>query len=283
MSVFLSGLEELAERFDAFLIDQFGVLMQGDAAYPFAPAALQKLSSMGKRIIVLSNSGKRAISNNDRLVINGFSRDHFETVLSSGEIAYHFLTGCIGETIPKNTKVLVLSRDNDVAPIEGLPLQVTEKAHEAGLVLLAGSQGDIHTIDHYQTLLQNPASRDVPCLCTNPDMTMLTAQGLRFGAGKIAKLYEDLGGRVEWIGKPYPMIYKAALELLGDTAQDAVICIGDSPAHDIIGGALAGFKTTLVRTGIHAQDTDETLISECAKIGAKPDFVLPQFSFTHLG
>ncbi|MBL4646730.1 MAG: TIGR01459 family HAD-type hydrolase [Hyphomicrobiales bacterium] len=280
MSVQLDSLDALAEQFDTFLIDQFGVLMKGDGPYAFAPAALQKLAALGKRIIVLSNSGKRSVHNNDRFVTNGFTRESFETVLSSGEVAFDYLKLRIGDTIQASSKVLVLSREGDLSSIEGLPLTATENPDEADLILLAGSRGDVQTLEDYRTVMQGPADRGIKCLCTNPDMTMLTPKGLRFAAGKIASLYEDMGGNVEWIGKPYPMIYDAAYRLLGQPARDTIVCIGDSPAHDILGGQRAGFKTTLVRTGIHADESDAMIAYECEKLGTVPDFIMPQFSFS---
>ncbi len=44
---------------------------------------------------------------------------------------------------------------------------------------------------------------------------MLTAEGTAFGAGRIAELYQELGGTVRWIGKPFADIYAAAIDFLG--------------------------------------------------------------------
>ena len=53
-------LEDLADQFDAFFIDQFGVLMDAAGPYPFAVDAIKRLSEYDKPIVLLSNSGKRA-------------------------------------------------------------------------------------------------------------------------------------------------------------------------------------------------------------------------------
>ena len=60
-------LEELADQFDAFFIDQFGVLMDASGPYPFAIDAIKRLSEYNKPIVLISNSGKRAKKNCDRL------------------------------------------------------------------------------------------------------------------------------------------------------------------------------------------------------------------------
>lgn len=281
MSLELSALDGIAPQFDAFLIDQFGVLLNGEGAYPFAPPALRRLADMGKRIVLLSNSGKRAERNNQRLVHHGFDRSSFETVLSSGEVAFGYLRDHIGADIQQGAKVLLLARDDDVSAIDGLALELTDNPDDAELILLAGSRGDEMELSDYRAKLAGAAARDVTCICTNPDMTMMTSDGKRFGAGKIANLYEELGGSVHWIGKPHKMIYEAALALLGDTDRTRIMCIGDSPVHDIAGGQAAGLQTALVRTGIHAEDTDADIEAECRGLGAMPDFFLSRFSFSH--
>ena len=176
-----TDLPALVERYDAFILDQFGVHLTGDGAYPFAPKALKKLKKAGKQLLMLSNSGKRASSNEARLTRLGFDRKDYLGVLSSGEVAYNILDQRIGEQIQPGTNVFVIARDEDTSCIDGLDLVQTQDVNQSGLIILAGSQGDIFTLDHYAHLLRRAASRGVPCLCTNPDTAMLTAKGLCFG------------------------------------------------------------------------------------------------------
>lgn len=269
-------LAALADRFETFLVDQFGVLLDGGGAYPGASAALAALTRQGKRVLVLSNSGKRAAANARRLAGMGFAPETYHGVMSSGEAAFGVLSGRIGADLPSGARVLLLARDGDLSAIAGLDLVTTDAPQAADLVILAGSRGEVVTLDQYRELLTDPAARRVPCLCTNPDMTMLTGQGPFFGAGRIAELYQTLGGTVDFVGKPHPLIYRVALERLGVTDPANVVCIGDSPAHDIRGGRAAGLATALVRTGIHAQESLEDILTSDAD---RPDFVLSHFAF----
>jgi len=272
-----TSLTVLMDEFDTFLLDQFGVLLDGARAYPSAPAALSELSRRGKRVGILTNSGKRAGPNADRLESMGFDRTSFDAVISSGEAARSVLSGMIGKVLAKDAPVLVLSRDGDLSCIEGLGLTRTEDPAAAELVLIAGSRGEEMSLDHYAGILADPASRGVPALCTNPDMTMLTERGPAFGAGRIAELYRELGGQVDEIGKPHPLIYRVAMERLGAEDPAGVLCIGDSPAHDIRGAHGAGCMAALVRTGIHAEEPLERVLAG-APPGDHPDFVIPGFA-----
>ena len=49
------SLSPLANRFDLFLLDAFGVLNVGEGAIPSAPAAMAALRAAGKRLMVLTN------------------------------------------------------------------------------------------------------------------------------------------------------------------------------------------------------------------------------------
>jgi len=272
-------LAALAPQFDAFLIDQFGVLLNGSGAYPFASQSLSRLAGLGKPILLLSNSGKRALPNEARLTKLGFARDAYLMVMSSGEAGHSALAHRIGASLPQGAKVWLHARDDDTSAIEGLNLTRVASPEQADLLLLAGSQADRISFADYRALLVPAARRQTPLLCTNPDIEMLTPTGTHPGAGAIAQTYADLGGPVEWIGKPHPLIYAEAARRLPGIAADRILCIGDSPAHDIAGGHAAGHKTALVRTGLHADLTDAGLTEICAA-EAVPDFILPAFDLS---
>ena len=70
------------------------------------------------------------------------------------------------------------------------------------------------------------------------------------------------------------LIYHMAHDILGQAGS--VLCIGDSPAHDIAGGQAAGFATALVRTGLHSDLSDDALLEHCRDT-AMPDFIIPSF------
>lgn len=269
-------LPDLIDRHDAFLIDQFGVLLDGKAAYPWAPAALDAVAASGKPVILLSNSGKRSEPNAARLVALGFRRESFRLVLSSGEAAWRHLSH---RALPPQTRVWLHARDGDSSAIDGLGLTLTDDPAAADLLILAGSQADRLSLADYRHLLEPAARQGRPMLCTNPDIEMLTPHGTRPGAGRIATLYAGWGGQVDWIGKPHPLIYAEAARLLPGVAPDRILCIGDSPAHDIAGGHAAGHRTCLVRTGLHAGAAEPDLPGLClSEAGVLPDHVLSRFA-----
>ncbi|AWI60472.1 TIGR01459 family HAD-type hydrolase [Sinorhizobium fredii] len=273
----IPGLSAIADAYDAFLIDQFGVLRDGREPYPGASETLVRLKKAGKRIIILSNSGKRSAENDRRLAELGFEPGSWDWFLTSGEVAWQLLKREGAVTAGGTRKCLLISRDGDLSPLKGLDLVRTESGEEADIVLIAASEGDVYPLAHYEDLLRSAARRGVACLCTNPDKVMLTRSGQAFGAGRIAELYEGLGGKVRWIGKPFPDIYDFALDFLGRPDPARVCAIGDSVEHDIAGAAAVGLGSVLVATGILEHQSEDERRRLFAAHAATPDFILPKF------
>ena len=272
-------LNDLIERYDAFLVDQFGVLLDSSGAYGHARGALDELHARGKKVLLISNSGKRAAANAARLARFGFSRASYAGVLTSGEVAHVAVAHRLGAGLARGARVWIETTDDSARPLEGLDLVAARSPEQADLVWIAGCRPLVCSLDDYARRLQPAASRSVPAICSNPDQTMLTPTGKAFGAGAVAQAYERLGGAVEWFGKPYPEIYEEALRRLGRIDRTRVLAVGDSPAHDILGGARAGLATCLVRTGIHDGESEAELLARCEAAGVMPDAILPRFAF----
>ena len=124
----LDDIGPLAERYEVFLLDQFGVLHDGSAPYPGAVAALSALKDAGKTVVLISNSGKRARPNEDRLLKLGFAAGSWDHFVSSGEVAWRsFHEMAATGALPPDTNCLLISRDDDRSAIEGLPFVLTER------------------------------------------------------------------------------------------------------------------------------------------------------------
>jgi HAD superfamily hydrolase (TIGR01459 family) len=271
-------LEDLADQFDAFFIDQFGVLMDASGPYPFAIDAIKRLSEYNKPIVLLSNSGKRAIENCERLERLGFDLNLFTAVITSGEVAYWTIKNKIEDGNFIKPKIYLISRDSDTSPVNGLSCKIAKNTDEADYLIIAGSESDTKSLSYYTSLLEPMANKGVPAFCTNPDLVMLTPNGTSFGAGSIAKEYEEMGGSVTWFGKPHPLIYKFALNKIPNIEPQKVLCIGDSVEHDIRGSFNANCSSALVKTGIAATKKEEKLINSL-NFSDTPNFIIPAFSF----
>ncbi|MEM7198039.1 MAG: TIGR01459 family HAD-type hydrolase, partial [Pseudomonadota bacterium] len=89
--IVLESLQDIIDQFDTFLIDQWGVLHDGFTASPGAIRAMAQLQAHGKTVILISNSGKPADIACKRLHDLGFSPEHYQAMITSGEHVRHML------------------------------------------------------------------------------------------------------------------------------------------------------------------------------------------------
>jgi HAD superfamily hydrolase (TIGR01459 family) len=270
----IGGVGEIADRYDLFLFDQYGVLHDGQRPYAGTLAVLARLAP---RALVITNSGKRAAANRERLARLGIARALYLDLLSSGEVAWSGLRdGSFGGPFARGVCAYIVGRAGDDYGIDDLCLLPVERPAYADVILILGSDAPATSLDRYSQLLRPAAATGVPALCCNPDRLMLTAQGLVPAPGAIAELYAALGGPVRWIGKPHPEIYRAALGLAGNPPPSRVLALGDSIEHDISGAAALGIATALVGTGILAGIGLAEIAARCRAARSEPDWLLPE-------
>ena len=89
-------------------------------------------------------------------------------------------------------------------------------------------------------------------ICTNPDLIVDRGHEREFCAGSVAKVFEEIGGKVDYFGKPYPLVYQQSIDL----KNKKVLCIGDNLNTDIKGANLQNFKSLLILNGIHKNETN---------------------------
>ena len=264
-----------AEAFDAVFFDQYGVLHDGRRVYAGALEALGALKTRGVPVAVLSNSGKSGEANARRMESIGVARDLYDRFVTSGDVALSLLGGEASPiAVTPGARCLVISSSGDGTLADKLGLQKTDDPAEADLVVIGGSQADRIPLDAYARRLRPAVERGAPCICANPDKWMLTDHGLRAGAGAIAAQYEQMGGSVTWIGKPYRVIYEYAARLLGCVAPSRILCVGDSVEHDVVGARRFGAAVALLRTGIIEGLDEASLAATFVEHAVVPDLVL---------
>lgn len=276
---YLDNIDPLLKQYRYFLVDQFGVLHDGFTPYKGAADALRAVKSTGARVIIISNSGKRASTNIARMNSLGFADDCFDRLVSSGEVAWHLLQQeLIGHRFNAGVACYFLSNNNDRSAAEGLDITEVKDIDEAQLILLSGQNLDTAGLQTLCRKLEIAVQNKVPCICTNPDKVAYDRRGKVHSSGAVAEWYESRGGEVIWLGKPYREIYDFIFNVEGIVDKHDVVCIGDSVEHDIVGGNQQSVDTVLVRTGINDHISDNELDAILSRHQCSPSYIIPSFS-----
>lgn len=273
----IDSLMDVADQCDAIVFDQWGVLHNGSQPYAGAIKAVETLAKAGKKLAVLSNSGKRSLPNRQRIASMGLPADAFAHVMTSGEA---FWQDCAKARVPAQSFLPITAKPSDAEHWgEGLSLTWADTVDDADAVLLMGlpEGGDGQP---ERALLDDARSKGLPLYCTNPDRGSPRADGVvQLSPGALAYAYQDEGGDVTFYGKPHRPVFDALIEALG-TAPSSTLMVGDSLEHDIAGGANAGWKTAFVKGGLHASAFDDGdplgVTARLAQNNASPlpDFVI---------
>ena len=288
MTVLAGCLEEIGDRFDVAALDQYGVLHDGTEPYPFANAALEYLKETGKPTVVLSNSGKRADINGNRIRRLGVRLDEDCVVETSGETCWRDLdTGQLAVSEGDRQAILpVEARSGDAERwADGnRHAEIVSDLGRADAVMLMGMP-EPDRVDGVLSMFGEAVSRRLPLICSNPDRMSPSRTGTLPSPGTLADRFGDLGGEVIWYGKPYPKIFAAVQARFPGIDPKRILMVGDSMEHDVAGAARAGWSTAFVRCGIHRDEFppsagDDTVLSRLrplAKLfgGISPDYSLP--------
>lgn len=253
MTVFIDSLEQALADIDAVICDQWGVLHNGVKPYPLARATLLRAKAQGKKLVVISNSGKRAKVNQQRIANMGFEHSIFDEVVTSGETLWRIFEKFTNRN-KRDHKLFGMAKcQQDLLNwAHGLPLQFTD-IQSADAVLLMGLHEQAHE-GIYKEELAIALARQIPLYCSNPDLlTIKENDQLVPGPGALAHDFLNQGGKVHFYGKPHLPIFHVVESLLKIPASRLLI-VGDSLQHDVLGGHTAGWKTLFIQGGIYAKD-----------------------------
>jgi HAD superfamily hydrolase (TIGR01450 family) len=267
----VAAVAEIAEDFDLIVLDAWGVLNLGDAVIPTAPAAVADLRRRGKRLTVLSNDG----GSDKAMSVAKHCRRGFD--FAAGEIiaGLDLLDEALADLPPLERLGLIA---DDPLPYPDLTVRMTRLADRAadydaveGFVFLSS---DTWSEVRQKLLRASLARRARPLVVGNPDIVSPSPDEITIEPGYYAhRLAAELAIAPAFLGKPYAAIYRRLAERHPDVAPERVLCVGDTPQTDILGGRAAGYRTLLVEDGFcRGRDA----LALCRESGIWPDFIAPR-------
>ena len=288
----INRLEEIYDNYDAFILDQWGVIHDGNKGYLNAIKCIEKLYSKKKILTIISNSSRKKEETIMRLPNLGFQSSHFHEVMTSGEMIWSSLKNKNNSEVKNLGKrcfhIYDQTKNEGEIFQKGLEKYIFVKNIEDADFILGCTPFFEKAVVDYIPLLNVAKEKDLLFVCANPDFESLDkkSNSLTFCMGTIAELYNSLGGKTFLLGKPSIEIYKKTFEELKNIKKSRILAIGDSLFHDIKGALNFGVDSLLITsTGIHNDFFDnenpswKTSNNSLKKLGIKPTYVCKELFF----
>ena len=228
------------------MIDLWGVMHNGVVLNSKAVEAVDHLKNNSKKIVFLSNAPRPSSKVINFLLKMNLDKKYLLNVMTSGEAAIDAINqNKFGKTFfhlgPPRDSSLFEKQKNNKTEID-----------KCDFILCTGLF-DNHEDDlsYYKNFLKEHISKKL--ICTNPDLTVHRGNIEELCAGSVAKVFEELGGKVIYYGKPYKEVYNKCFD-----KGEKVLAIGDNLRTDIKGANNLNIDSIFITEGVHRQEIGDS-------------------------
>ena len=238
------GLKSIIENYDLFFIDLWGVVHNGINLNEKAIDVLVKISEAKKNYILLTNAPRPNTVVKQFLKKMGMNNNMRKNVYTSGEAALSYLKK---NFLKQSFYHIGPPRDFDL--FTDFKNKKTQDISKSNYLLCTGLyENHDKDLNYYKELLSNSISKKM--ICTNPDLVVDRGEKREYCAGSVAMVFEKLGGKVVYFGKPYPEVYNQSTQ----TTHKKIIAIGDNLRTDIKGANNMEYDSLFITGGIHSKE-----------------------------
>ena len=274
----INTILEIINKYENYIIDQWGVIHDGKIAYKHAVQTINFLKKNNKNLFIISNSSKRKKHIEEKLNKLGFEKKSFIDIATSGEIVWQMLYKKYVNLKYKKKCFHIYDNTKEDSLIyrEGLNLTFVDKIENADLILACTPFANMQPID-YIPILDKAIDKKLIMYCANPDYETVHKDKNKnlFCMGVIAEIYENMGGKVIIKGKPDKEIYMENTKMV-KLDKSKTIAIGDSIFHDIKGAINFSIDSILVKSGIHKDLKSINMLCKIHQIA--PTYLINDFS-----
>ena len=114
-------------------------------------------------------------------------------------------------------------------------------------------------LNYYKELLKEHINKKM--ICTNPDLVVDKGDKRELCAGSVAAVFDKMGGKVTYFGKPFPEVYNQSI----DNKEKKVLSIGDNLNTDIKGANILNYDSLLISSGVHKDEIKKEGIDVVSK------------------
>ena len=249
------GLKSIVKNYDIFYIDLWGVVHNGITLHKNAIKALEEITKVNKDYVLLTNAPRPNKTVNSFLEKMGMSKEIREKVYSSGEASLNYL-----KKNSQEEKFYHVGPPRDFDLFLDFKKNKTIDIKESTYLLCTGlfeEHGE--NLNYYKELFKDHLNKKM--ICTNPDLIVDRGKKRELCAGSVALIFEKLGGKVIYFGKPFPEVYNQAI----NNQEKKVLSIGDNLNTDIKGANLLNYDSLIISNGVHRDEIKKEGIDVVSK------------------
>ena len=251
----LNGLQSIADKYDLFYIDLWGVIHNGINLHNQAITVLEELLKKNKNFVLLTNAPRPNKTVRNFLEKMGMDKVLRNQVFTSGEAALNYLKKSF---LSKKFYHIGPPRDFDLFNL--FKNNKCEDIKESEYLLCTGLFDEYdEDLIYYKNLFENHINKKM--ICTNPDLIVDRGNKRELCAGSVAIVFEKMGGEVVYFGKPHPEVYNQSI----DNTNKKILSIGDNLNTDIKGANLLNYDSLLISNGIHKDEIKDKGIQQVSK------------------
>jgi HAD superfamily hydrolase (TIGR01459 family) len=249
------GLKAIVDDYDLFFIDIWGVIHNGIKLHEEAIKALHQIERIKKEYVLLTNAPRPNSSVKIFLDKMGMNKDIQEKIYTSGEAALNYLKD---NHLTETFYHIGPPRDFDL--FLDFEKKKSSNIKECSYFLCTGLFDNYDKdLNYYKDLLSKFISKKM--ICTNPDLIVDRGTERELCAGSVAMVFEKMGGKVIYFGKPFSEVYNQSI----NTRNKKILCIGDNLNTDIKGANLQNYHSMLISNGIHKHEIINDGIEKVSK------------------
>ena len=249
------GFSSIVDNYQLFYIDLWGVVHNGVSLHYEAIRVLKEIAKKKKDYILLTNAPRPNHVVKSFLEKLGMEKEIRDHVFTSGQAALVYLKKNLS-----NKKFFHLGPPRDFDLFKDFENMKLDNIEKCDYILCTGLfDNHIEDLKYYKNLFEKNVKKKM--ICTNPDLIVDRGSIREFCAGSVAMVFEKMGGKVIYFGKPYPEVYSQSI----DYKDKKILSIGDNFNTDIKGANLLNFDTLIIANGIHKEEIKKNGIEKTAK------------------
>jgi HAD superfamily hydrolase (TIGR01459 family) len=249
------GFSSIVNNYSLFYIDLWGVVHNGVLLHREAIRVLEELSKINKEYVLLTNAPRPNSAVNEFLEKMGLEKNIREHIFTSGEAALNYLKNNFS-----TQKFYHIGPPRDFDLFKGFNKMKSDDLDNCDYILCTGLFDEQDKdLNYYKKLLEKKITKKM--ICTNPDLIVDRGNKRELCAGSIAMVFEKMGGKVVYFGKPYPEVYNQSI----NNKNKKILCIGDNLNTDIKGANLLNYDSLLISNGVHKKEVRENGLDQVSK------------------